>query len=1162
MIRIRFLLLLLLPLLSVRLSFAQIGYSPVVDSLLQELSLDSLLLFNRQLTGDTAVMISGEPQVIESRHAAYPGNALAAQFIFEKFQSCGLDTRFQNYSDSGQNVIAEITGTVHPDRILILCAHYDNMPPTPLAPGSDDNASGVCALLEAARLASGLEFPFTLQLIAFDEEEVGFLGSTAYVDSAYFNIQNIVGALNLDMIAWDSNDDGEVSVAVNDASMSLMKDLFQSIRLYQPELSPHLLINFGGSDHYRFWGRQYESIMLEEDRKDFNSYYHTVNDHVSQINLEYFYRMTRAALATFFSMAWDFRMQLAHEPLVSTPMIGTRTVTLTLDPVYSADTVLQLPRLHYSVDDQAFEFLTPEYISQGQCSYLMPAFPYGSKVSYYFSVTDSAQRYICTLPPAGLGMVPAASVPPEYLYTFYVLDDTVVTCHAGSLPLTIPVNDTLVIGLTVPQPGRILDVDAGLSLSHTRVWDLDIWLESPEGQLSELSTDNGFTLDHHISTVFDDEATAYIQEGKPPFTGSFKPEGPLSVFDDGSPAGLWKLKVINQATTTGKVNAFSLTFRLSTGDIYVDAGVSQSGDGLTWQTALQTISEACASNPGPGTAILIRSGEYNEQPVISSNGQVIVPLTTSMGVIAPDVIQFPAGTDLSEINLEDHPGEYFAYLYRSKIKNSGVYQVVAVDDASDQLVVSGAAFIEGFGRPGDTTALSCCIARPVVYMAYPAPQDSGGVVINIQSSPALPAALLIGQPDTAGAGPANFNLVDGIDITGVSEGSGVLIRNSSFNYLKNCRLSGIQGNGVTITGNDDFPASYNIVANSRFIDVSPVSLCLGTPGMPRSINHVDFNHVVDNLFTNGEMSYTSKAAIVVCSGTVGNVVRDNLIHDYLLTADTASALEIQPGANYTLVSCNRFRNIHLASPGLHSVIRTGSDTYKIDIFNNILSDSLSGNDGLYSFWIDCSGTDSCRVVHNTIYQVSHGFMLEDHTTISDFDIQNNIIEIPGEYFTHVGTPGRYHIAYNLYATNPVPDPGMPYFDEEGRQVGTVAFKDVQNGDFNLVVNSDKAICNGAPVSPMVQVDPERNFRYLEAPDIGAYELDDKKVWLGTVSSSWTDERNWSGNSLPDSTSNIVILESPHDPVLPSGWFTVGGILVEEGTTLRITAGSGIILQNP
>ena len=86
------------------------------------------------------------------------------------------------------NIIAVKPGEVYPEREVVLGGHYDStvLPGRPLiyAPGADDNASGVAAVLELARVFHPLTLDCTVKFIAFAAEEQGMDGSWHYAEAA------------------------------------------------------------------------------------------------------------------------------------------------------------------------------------------------------------------------------------------------------------------------------------------------------------------------------------------------------------------------------------------------------------------------------------------------------------------------------------------------------------------------------------------------------------------------------------------------------------------------------------------------------------------------------------------------------------------------------------------------------------------------------------------------------------------------------------------------------------------------------------------------------------------------------------------------------------------------------------------------------------------
>ena len=127
---------------------------------------------------------------------------LARDYIFSNFTSLGLTASLDPFTYGGgtyHNVVGVRTGTVRPEEIYIVGAHYDSRG----GPGADDNASGVAGVLEAARVLSGYSFASTLVFVAFDREEQGLIGSYHYAQAASATGQNIRGMLSLDMIAYN-----------------------------------------------------------------------------------------------------------------------------------------------------------------------------------------------------------------------------------------------------------------------------------------------------------------------------------------------------------------------------------------------------------------------------------------------------------------------------------------------------------------------------------------------------------------------------------------------------------------------------------------------------------------------------------------------------------------------------------------------------------------------------------------------------------------------------------------------------------------------------------------------------------------------------------------------------------------------------------------------
>ena len=419
--------------------YSQVSYNTFVASIMNQVNADSVYKFERQLCGDTACIIGGAPYTISTRHYAQQGNIKASQYIFEKFQHFGFTPWYQTITGTMINVLAKKTGTKYPNQYVIICAHYDDMPTGTTAPGADDNASGTIAVLEAARLLANVNLPYTILFAAWDEEERGLFGSQAYADTAYNRGDSIIAVLNFDMIAYDGNLDGALDVNTNSASTPLANDFAQIVSLYQPTLVPQVTTSLnGGSDHQSFQARGYKAILSIEDNSDFTPYYHTVNDTYASLNKPYFLKMVKAGVAALVTIAGDFKITILHSPLASGPITTPRTVTTLIKSSMKIATGVNQPRLYYSLNNGAYNYLNSSYINQDTFKFTIPGQPMGTNVKYYIAAQDSAGSLVATLPAGGSGLNPPGTTAPPTKFEYQVANVYEVTVGTGTTASNFP----------------------------------------------------------------------------------------------------------------------------------------------------------------------------------------------------------------------------------------------------------------------------------------------------------------------------------------------------------------------------------------------------------------------------------------------------------------------------------------------------------------------------------------------------------------------------------------------------------------------------------------------------------------------------------------------------------------------------------------------------
>ncbi len=108
----------------------------------------------------------------------------AASYIASQLAGAGYEPEIRPFTGTGwdhrkyssANVVAVKAGAS--PRLIVVGAHYDSVAK---GLGADDNASGVAVLLELAELLAHRPTPYTIFFVAFGAEEVGSLGSRAFV---------------------------------------------------------------------------------------------------------------------------------------------------------------------------------------------------------------------------------------------------------------------------------------------------------------------------------------------------------------------------------------------------------------------------------------------------------------------------------------------------------------------------------------------------------------------------------------------------------------------------------------------------------------------------------------------------------------------------------------------------------------------------------------------------------------------------------------------------------------------------------------------------------------------------------------------------------------------------------------------------------------------
>lgn len=538
---------------------------------------------------------------------------------------------------------------------------------------------------------------------------------------------------------------------------------------------------------------------------------------------------------------------------------------------------------------------------------------------------------------------------------------------------------------------------------------------------------------------------------------------------------------------------------------YVDGTVAVSGDGLNWAKALKTVQEGLSKPLQPGSIVWIRPGTYTETVYIRQSGAEVVPMTAGVATLDSNQIVFPAGVDLSAVNLAAHPGQYYLYVARSWASNNGVYRVTAVDVAGRRVTVADADFVPEAGVAGDLNRLSAGIGRPIqVRNASP---STGRVVLDVSSISSSCTVLYVGDgwnaPCSANAA-VSYILFDAIDLRGSNNCGGAHIQDASFIVIANSRINTMWGGpGIFVAGNADRPALYNYFVDNQIRNTWAEGIYIGNGDQGPYCNHTRFTHVIGNAVSRSTAVFMENAVEVKEYYNRSTVIERNLIHDFLLGTGWNGAINIQWGAEDTLVYNNTLRDVtpRLNDPPMFIIGIESMDpdntthnyytpTQNIHVFNNLIyNTAVPTNTGLpqvYAFGIRGDNTRNIGVYHNSTYNVGALYLHydNDNGVGNGVSIRNNIFASVPMTYNVIREPDwsspqeTFTLSHNWFSRTPT------VYSQTLMWTGDPLFVNAPT-DLRLTMNSPAAD-KGMPLTPPLTRDFARAGRF-GAPDLGAFE---------------------------------------------------------------------------
>lgn len=239
------------------------------------------------------------------------------KYIESTFQNIGYKCLEQPYLVEGvscKNIETELAGSS--TEIIIVCAHYDSVTGTV---GADDNASGVAATIEIARLLKGKHLAKTIRFVLFGTEEPPYfsskeMGSYHYAKRCFERKENVVALLDLETLAYytDAPESQRypsnfvpmgyprtgnfITFVGNLNSRPLVEDcvrIFRQTTAFPSEgvAAPEWINGVDWADQYWFWKFGYRGVMITDTALFRYPYYHDIKDTPDKLSYPAFARV-------------------------------------------------------------------------------------------------------------------------------------------------------------------------------------------------------------------------------------------------------------------------------------------------------------------------------------------------------------------------------------------------------------------------------------------------------------------------------------------------------------------------------------------------------------------------------------------------------------------------------------------------------------------------------------------------------------------------------------------------------------------------------------------------------------------------------------------------------------------------------------------------------
>lgn len=256
-----------------------------IGSLMKDVSSENLSSTITDLQATSSTDGSG----VGTRYYSTTGNAMAAEYLVQRLEGYGLRVWYEDFLDPEGHLLVNVVGEVagrDPGAIYGVMAHYDTMSTDPTnSPGADDNATGIAASLEIARILSEYELKHPVRVVFVTAEEVGIIGSDQFARQAAAREDPYEGFFNIDSVGSDRQ--GQLLVLNTDSSGIWMEDLIvrtnESYGLGQEMMVRQNPVIVADDNKLRDQGL--EAVMVTRELYGWSPVHHTPDDLIDYVSI-------------------------------------------------------------------------------------------------------------------------------------------------------------------------------------------------------------------------------------------------------------------------------------------------------------------------------------------------------------------------------------------------------------------------------------------------------------------------------------------------------------------------------------------------------------------------------------------------------------------------------------------------------------------------------------------------------------------------------------------------------------------------------------------------------------------------------------------------------------------------------------------------------------